>query len=490
MKKFLLTAAIIAGTVFSAAAQVRTAYFVESYTLRSHFNPAFAPTQGYVNFPALGSLNLNLDGTLSLSDIIKRTSDGRLVTILNGDISSKDAFSGLNKNNNSFNFNTNVNLISFGSYLKDHKSFWSFDINLHAEASVDIPFSFFEFAKNISGKDSNTYDFSKFNVFAQSYVDIGFNYSMPVMENLYVGARAKFLIGLAQANAQMNRFDLALTDAAWRARMQAEMNLYLNGAKSEVGAKPDLDMSDFSGPSGYGFALDLGATYSPIENLTVSLAVNDIGFIRWNNSVQYATNEQGIEFSGLDMIVDGNGANTLENPNLSFDDFNMACTGSGNAKTTALRATINAGAEYEMWNHWVGFGLLYHARVGSYKSSHNITASVNFHPRYWFTLSPSYTFNNNRGGALGLALNFAPRGFNFFVASDFLLSKLAKGIYIPYKQDRMTFTFGLGFNIGRRSYRVSEYASLWRQKEQKKYDKAAAKANARAAAKAGNVTTK
>ena len=487
MKKFILSAIIIAGTAFTAAAQVRTAYFVESTTYRSQFNPAFAPTQGYVNFPlvARGGLNFNLDGTMSVNDfIMKRPSDGKLATILSSEFDEKTALKGLNKFNNSFNFNTNINLLGFGNYFKDHKSFWSVDMNLHIETALDIPYSFFQFAKTLSG-GSKTYDFSKFQVFAQSYLDLGFNYSRPIMDNLYVGARAKFLVGLAHANAKLSQFNLDFGEDMWKAQAQAEMNLYfsgINGVNGESIDKMSLRAEDIKGPSGYGFAVDLGAYYSPIENLTVSLAVNDIGFISWGNSVRYETSKQGIEFSGVDMTVTGDGTETKQTE-LSFDEMNFTCTDS-RSRTTSLRATINAGVEYEMWDHWVGFGLLYHARMGLYKSSHNITASVNFHPRYWFTLSPSYTFNNNRGGALGLALNFAPRGFNLFVATDLLLSKLAKNYYIPYKQDRMTFTFGMGFNIGRRSYRVAEYAALWQAKEQKKQERAEAMANARAAGKA------
>ena len=48
--------------------------------------------------------------------------------------------------------------------------------------------------------------------------------------------------------------------------------------------------------------------------------------------------------------------------------------------TKMLRAAVNAGLEYELWNHWVGFGLLYTARFWEYKTMHNITGSVNFHP--------------------------------------------------------------------------------------------------------------
>ena len=479
MKKFLISAIIIAGTVFSAAAQERTAYFIESTTYRSQFNPAFAPTQGYVNFPlvGLGGLNFNIDGTLSVNSLLRKNPNGPgLTTILSSAISQSDALKGLNKNNNSFNFNTNINLLGFGNYFKDNKTFWSVDMNLHVETALDIPYSFFDFAKNLNGDATSTYDFNKLQVVAHSYVDVGFNYSMPIMENLYVGARAKFLIGLAHAAARMSNFTLSPGENEWNANMQAEMNFHVNGLTARPGDTlgDAFDNMKFKGPAGYGFAIDLGAQYTPIENLTVSLAVNDIGFISWRDGANFATNETGLSFSGVDMIVGADGV-TTNGVDFALDEISLNALDSRKGNTTSLRATINAGVEYEMWDHWVGFGLLYHARMGLYKSSHNLTASVNFHPRYWFTLSPSYTFNNNRGGALGLALNFAPRGFNLFVASDFLLSKLAKGYYIPYKQSRMTFTLGMGFNIGRRGYRVAEYAKLWQQKEKQKAGKAAAK---------------
>lgn len=483
MKRLLLSAIIIAGTVVTAAAQVRTAYFMEGTTYRSQFNPAFAPTMGYVNFPlvGLGGLNFNLDGTLSVNDLLKKRPDGKLATIFSSAFSQKEAFSGLNKSNNSFNLNTNINLIGFGAYAKNHKTFWSVDANLHLEAAFDIPFDFFDFARNISTNGKSSYDFSKFQLMTQAYMDVGFNYSMPITDKLYVGARAKFLVGLARANANITRFDLDLNENHWNVAAQAEMDLYLKGATvGRGGTIDDMKIDGIPVPSGYGFAVDLGATYNVLKNLQVSLAVNDIGFISWANRINFKTDEAGIDFSGMgiDIYKDETGKVTTSTSgtDLSFDNLNLNASDIGKGgRATSLRATINAGVEYDMWNHRVGFGLLYHARVGLYKSSHNLTASVNYHPCYWFTLSPSYTFNNNSGGAVGLALNLSPRGFNFFLATDLLLSKLAKPYFIPYKQDRMTFTLGMGFNIGRRGYRIAEYASKWQQKEQNKLDKRAAK---------------
>ena len=488
MKKILLSAIIIAAGVMGAAAQTRTAYFMEGTTFRSQFNPAFAPTQGYFNIPVLGGIGLNVDGTLSLNDIFKQGPNGKLVTILSGSVPYNIAVEGLNKDKNSFNLYSKVNIIGFGAYTKNQKNFWSFDINLNFEGAIDVPFSFFDFAKNVQSGNSR-YDFAGMQGLVNSYVDIGFNYSMPIMENLYVGARAKFLIGLAHANAKLSRFDLTLNENEWSAAMQAEMNLYMNGLSAPEGCSVDdaFDNMKFNGPSGYGFAIDLGATYDVIENLQVSLAVNDIGFISWKNSGHFVTDEQGMRFSGMDVVVGKDGTTTGGSESFSFDDISLRSVGSGQGRATALRATINAGAEYEMWNHWVGFGLLYHARMGLYKSSHNLTASVNFHPRHWFTFTPSYTFNNNSGGAVGLALNFSPTFINFFLATDILLAKHTPQ-FIPYKQDRMTFTFGLGVPMGRKGHRVAEYAAMWKQKEQQKYDKAAAKASAKAAKKSNSGT--
>lgn len=458
MKKILTFVAIFSAAALTAAAQVRTSYFVETSTFSNQFNPAFAPNYGYIRFPFVGGFNFNLDGTLSINDFIVQNPNGPgLTTILSSSVSEAEALKGFNKNMNSFNFNNNINLLGFGGFTKNRKNFWSVDMNLHLEAALDIPYEFFKFMKSVSDGE-NVSDFSEMQLLAQSYADIGFNYSLPITDRLYVGARAKLLVGLAHANARMNNFKLTTGDQEWSAEMQAEMDLYLNGLTAR--ANQDIDevfenfnASNIKGASGYGFAVDMGAVYNILDNLQVSVAVNDLGFIRWGNSARFATNGEFISFSGVDMTVDADGV-TVTDPDIKLDELGLSAIGDGEGKSAPIRATVNAGVKYDVWQHRLGIGLLYHGRMGLYAPSHNLTASLNFHPLSWFTLAPSYTFNNNRGGAVGLALNIAPKGFNFFVATDVLTSKLAKNMYLPYAQDRMTFTFGVATNIGRRSQRV------------------------------------
>ena len=456
MKRILTFVTIVLSSALTVSAQVRTSYFVENTSFSSQFNPAFAPDYGYIRLPFIGG-NFNLDGNLCIDDFIVRTPDGHgLTTILSGSVSEAEALKGFSKKANSFNFNNNISLLGFGGYTANRKNFWSVDMNLHTEAALDIPYDFLKFMKTVSDGE-NISDFSKLQFMAQSYADIGFNYSLPVTDKLYVGARAKILIGIVHADFRMNSFKLKTSEDEWSAEMQGEMDLNMAGLTARENQKfndvfDNFNVGDINGPSGFGLAIDFGASYKVMDNLQISAAVNDLGFVSWGSGIRFATNDASISFKGVDMTVDAGGVSSTK-PDISMDELGLSVVGSGRGKATALRATINAGIDYEVKPNLLGIGLLYHGRMGLYAPSHNITASLDFHPARWFSLSPSYTFNNNRGGAIGWTLNIAPKGFNLFLATDFLTSKLAKDLYVPYKQERMTFAFGMAITFGRRGER-------------------------------------
>lgn len=41
-----------------------------------------------------------------------------------------------------------INIVGFGAFRKDHKTFWSFDLNMRVEAEANMPYSLFDFLKN------------------------------------------------------------------------------------------------------------------------------------------------------------------------------------------------------------------------------------------------------------------------------------------------------------------------------------------------------
>ena len=450
MKKiYTLIAAALLAT--GAAAQNPTAYFMEGSTFRSQFNPAFAPLRGYVNIPAIGGVNINVGGNIAVDNILF-SRDGKLVTLLDSSVSAADALSGL-KQNNLLGMDFRMNVIGFGAFTKNHKNFWSFDLNVRVNEDANLPYSLFEFIK--LGKEGQI---RNFGTSMDSYLEAAFSYSFPLMDDrLYVGIRGKFLAGLARAQVTYDRFDISLREDRWAVLTQGTLDLTAAGAEVEMNPDSetfeigDLDFKPTK-PAGYGFALDLGATYDILPNLQASLAVTDLGFISWSkkNSVM-GVSTQETEFTGA--TVPENASEPVPDFDLEMLKFNQV---DGRSTTKMLRASINAGLEYEVWRHKIGIGLLYTARVWKYKTMHNITGSVNFHPVRWFTLTGSYSVIDNRGGAVGLALNLCPSWINFFIATDMLVSKHTPQ-WIPVKQSTMNVTLGLGVPIGKRSHRISAY---------------------------------
>ena len=450
MKKiYTLIAAALLAT--GAAAQNPTAYFMEGSTFRSQFNPAFAPLRGYVNIPAIGGVNINVGGNIAVDNILF-SRDGKLVTLLDSSVSAADALSGL-KQNNLLGMDFRMNVIGFGAFTKNHKNFWSFDLNVRVNEDANLPYSLFEFIK--LGKEGQI---RNFGTSTDSYLEAAFSYSFPLMDDrLYIGIRGKFLAGLARALVTYDRFDISLREDRWAVLTQGTLDLTAAGAKvetdpdSETFEIGDLDFKPTK-PAGYGFALDLGATYDILPNLQASLAVTDLGFISWSkkNSVM-GVSTQETEFTGA--TVPENASEPVPDFDLEMLKFNQV---DGRSTTKMLRASVNAGLEYEVWRHKIGIGLLYTARVWKYKTMHNITGSVNFHPVRWFTVSGSYSVIDNRGGAVGLGLNLCPNWINFFIGTDVLITKHTPQ-FVPVRQSIMNVTLGIGVPIGKRSHRIPAY---------------------------------
>ncbi|MDR0955467.1 MAG: DUF5723 family protein [Rikenellaceae bacterium] len=439
----LIATALILAT--PATAQSPTSYFMEGSTLRSQYYPAFAPQRGYFNIPGLGGLNINQTGNITLDDIFY-SRGGKLVTLLDSSVSSTEALANLKKMNTIGN-DIRVNLIGFGQYTRNQKNFWSFDLNLRTTADLSLPYSLFEFLK--TGKDSTIKDLG---VAAANYLEAGFNYSLPLMnDKLYIGVRGKFLAGMARTRFNYDQVDISFHEDMWRMAASGQFDISAAGAGTDdlthssdgTYKIEDLDLK-LNQPAGYGLAIDLGATYDILPDLQASLAVNDIGFINWDKKMSSTgLSTEQMEFSG--MTVDQNGTNTQPDFNLDILKFKV---GEVSGTTTSLRASLNAGLEYKLTDYKLGFGVLYSARFWEYKTLQNITGSVNYRPLSWLDLAASYSVIDNRGGAVGLALNLCPKWINLFLATDILLSKHTPQ-WVPISQSSMNVTLGLAIPMGK-----------------------------------------
>ena len=168
----MLLAALFLAT--GAAAQNPTAYFMEGSTFRTQFNPAFAPLRGYFNIPAAGGIDVNMNSSLALDDVLYPR-NGKLVTIFDRSVTADEALRNI-KENNLLGLDVRTNILGFGKFTCNRKNFWAFDINLHAAAGINLPKSLFEFVKR--GEEGVI---RNFGATASTYLDAGFSYSFPLL---------------------------------------------------------------------------------------------------------------------------------------------------------------------------------------------------------------------------------------------------------------------------------------------------------------------
>ena len=106
--------------------------------------------------------------------------------------------------------------------------------NLHTM----LPKSLFVFAKE--GIANRDYDISHFGIHTTSYAELALGHSRQINEKLRVGANLKFLVGLANIDAEFNKANFRLGEDQWTAVTNAEIQASVKGLEYET------ELSDYS----------------------------------------------------------------------------------------------------------------------------------------------------------------------------------------------------------------------------------------------------
>ena len=203
---------------------------------------------------------------------------------------------------------------------------------------------------------------------------------------------------------------------------------------SEHGYINDIDI-DSPGISGFGFGIDLGASYKILNNLTVSAAILDLGFINWSKSNTTIAKTEG-EHTYNDFMndIDPDNYNPEDFENMNPDEIQNYVTsntdifdldliqfqeGEAKSRKTTLRSTLNIGAEITLLNNKLGFGVLSSTQFTLPSSYSELTVSANYRPRNWFGATLSYSFLHSEFKTVGIGLKLGP----IFIGSDYLMTK-------------------------------------------------------------------
>ncbi len=457
MKKLLVILLAFAGVAVSASAQMRTAYFMEGTYFRTDMNPALAPTRGYIALPALGGVGVSLNNNFLSVDNFIYKKEGQTVTALHGSVSADEFLKKL-PGVGMIGADANVNLLGIGFHTK--KMFWNFGVNARLKSEVALSKYLFSMLKSMN---SNVYSLSDTcGANADAFAEVYLGFALPIKEIATLGVRLKALVGIANVNARFDSLDANIDGNSVAAQLRGMVNMggpivekkYITGTKpSGIGDFTNFELQYITNNlKSLGAAIDLGTEVRLLDNrLRISVAVTDLGFIKWSGKTVAAAEINGdFLFEGVDL----ENASSLEDAVTSDFSF-LTAEPDPKGYMSRLACDLNVGVEYNILNNHIAFGLLSHTRFGQRVNTTELTASVNFRLGGSFTTTVSHTFlNHNKLGVFGFALNAHPAGFNLFLGVDYIGLNYAKFkmIPVPTTMKSFNFYFGLGFNLGKAKY--------------------------------------
>ena len=435
----------------SANAQfLRTSYFMEGTHYRQQLNPALTPTKGYFNLPVIGAVNATVGSTsLGYQDIIDIIDDG-------DDFYTKPDFMNRLKDNNKLNVNFSTEILSAGWYKG--KNFWSFNIGLRTDIGANLTKNMFTFLNEMETVEENwrnsNYDISGQQLNINAYTEIGLGLSRQINSRLTVGARVKALLGIGNMELKLNRVAMSAnlpsdqqinqwsSESYWNsmtpsqaAQAAQELKDKFNNYHANLTVGAELKSSfkglelqeeegkdyvtdfDFDsgklGIAGYGFGIDLGASYKILDNLTVSASVLDLGFISWSKSSTKiaSANPDPIDIKGSTYanMVDPNNPNTVMNAVnqlqndaqgymdrvtngdvLDYDMLQLEVSDAKESRKSRLASILVLGAEYGFFNNKLAVGVLSTTRFVQPDALTELTFSANYRPKSWFNVALSY----------------------------------------------------------------------------------------------------
>ena len=492
MKRFMMLALAAVSTLAVEAQQVNTLYFLENAPMRHSINPAFQPvSRGYVHITPLGWTELSLgNNSLTLSDVFQvDPNTGKTITPLhpNGD---KQALLKAYRKLTLSGVDATVSILNFGFRVKE-KGYVTIGINERFMFGATAPKSIPEFWLNGGMKDlsggTNTFDLSGIGTSGVAYTEIAGGYSHQLNEKWTIGGKLKLLLGSFYISSNTKNLAIDANTSEWYIHGDMDVDVagpfqspYLTSYLNNKSVKDMMEGTDklrtdslintkdimsLIAPSGYGAAIDFGFTYKPLEQLQISAAITDLGFIYWTKTNKLNTSID-THFEGAGVIdygdpkykdADGNFDSSsmmdsiVSNMKNTLGEFNLKSESSkGFAKMVCAR--LNVGVDGNFWDNRIGVGVVSATKLVGKRVYEEVTLGAAFRPFNWLNIAMSYSLiDNGKYSNIGAGLSLMPYdGINLTLAFDYLPTSYAKlpnsnKYIIPDKLK--TYNVALGLSI-------------------------------------------
>ncbi|MDE7420606.1 MAG: hypothetical protein K2N35_10395 [Muribaculaceae bacterium] len=448
INKKSIALSVAAVSMLSAFAQESsTGYFMENYNMKWQMNPAMGNRNNYVGFPALGNLNVGVNGNISATDLVYPL-DGKTVLFTNPGIETDKVLGNLHDTNR-LSQSLGLNVLQGG--FKAFGGYNNIAINVRENVSLALPKSIFSLLKE--GIGNNTYDIKDLRAKAAAYAEIALNHSRDIkwVPGLRAGVSLKFLLPVAFAEANFDELQLELGENNWKARANANLRIGMDGLKYETKVNDrtgahyvsGVNTDDIKfGVNGFGFAFDLGATYQ-WSDFVFSLAFTDLGVLSFSKVQEASTN--GTKSFETDNHVIGVGDHGDSWDSL-VDDLSPLYELKDNgtvSSSMAVQGKMRAGVDYKFpFYDKLHFGLLNTTNLSSIFPSTEFRLSANVEPVKGVAASISGAAGTY-GVNYGFLLSLGNKGFNFLIGMDYAAMKMDKN-HIPLTSN-CDFHMGINF---------------------------------------------
>ena len=456
--RLYITLVFMAVLTSSAMAQLSPVDFMRNNPRAVFANPAtYTIDNGYFDL-ALGGINFGLVNTgLKYDKFFRFNSNGYPTTLdLNKGIAS------LNKVNY---LNTYFTWDIFNCGLRTKHGFFTYTHRMREMESMSYSKDLIQLVaqgNNAFLGESNPADI-KLNLAMRAIQEFDFGYQMAMTEKLNVGVRLKFLMGTVdlKANALDAKF---YTDPESYALKLVLQPITLTGTtpyKFQVVGDSTVKIVDrrFNPANlfkNYGGGIDLGAEYQINDQWGVAAAINDLGFISWNNyAVQFKAelkdggsfyDDGAIVFPGLNsdqihgLLNDSTYASALLD---SLSGYYKISVNSLAKYTTGLNTNLMVRGYFDLTpNHRFSAQFTGYNMGLGIKPAMTLAYTGSFLGKY--DVVATYTMMGGRYDNIGIGLSANFGGIMLYVASTNVLA-----FFNPANRSQLNAQFGISFTSGK-----------------------------------------
>lgn len=448
------------------AQQNNSLYFMTGLPQSSQLNPATQPKCEF--FLTLPSIEITAgNSSLAAHDLLfyEPTLDST-VWFMHNKKTRGDFLSKISGNVNLF-AETRLDLFSIGLRVKN--TYVSMGVGARMESNNYVPSDLIRFVVegNIGsvGGTLKSFNFSGLGINAMYYNEYSLGISHEFDKKLTIGVKGKLLFGVA--NVTTNSSDMSLnggTISNYQVHSIVNLNTSIPNLSVYSGANGKVDStrfkkidnasearSIFMNTSNMGLAMDLGVIYKPIDRLSLSLSVLDLGYIKWKDNLNNFTQNTVYDFKGVNILLKDSAdmgkalIDTLKN--------NFTYNSGANGYTTNLSAKFYVGALFQL-TKGIGLGALTRQQMVNNKLNSQYTLSLNLYPANAINFTFSYTIADHMYDNFGFGMSAKFLCFQTYFMSERIPLAWGKdegsGVPFPAYAKSMNFRYGINFVFGYR----------------------------------------